>query len=616
MNKKLLFTMIMICIFSVKSVTGTQFSGYLPGGKNYIDPDNIQIDINYIGFNDLIRVKGDTDYTISFPGIDLLGEDIYIDINGNSVYLSNHIEENPSCEVDAEYVFCTFRTAPDEEFIFFELSAPRLSLFIDSYGFTGFQLEEGLLMTSYEEYIIPLVDTNDPEFSGAGAYIVSYQSSESISTIINNHIYADDEVDGDLSSQIIIVEDNYTANIGIVGNYIVNLSVSDSSGNTAYFSLTVIIKDEIAPIIVGPAFIDVNVNDSTPLIDIIDQYFILGDEYDSNPSLNILSDYYSLSSSTTGNYFVEISLIDSSENITDKSFIINVLDTDAPVMIGEVMHNSYLSSHLNTSDIINSLSFTDNHDDVSVLSPTITSNGLLGNELIPGTYFIDIELEDLSNNTLYKTLTVNVVDDIAPSISGPATYSSSYTVNNTVQDIEDMLSVSDNVDSLSNDDIYIISDNYTNRNVEIGEFQIVFGIVDSNNNESTHQINITLFDDVAPVIYIDSYIITVNLNATFNEQDALSILISTNELETGNYEILTVYDEYSGNEKNPGTYLYELSFTDDNGLTKHKEFIVKVQGVDQVDFEKSLLVRNIIIYSVVVIVFGFVFYKYKKKTIE
>ena len=40
------------------------------------------------------------------------------------------------------------------------------------------------------------IDTTEPEFTGSGAYITSYQTSESISSIITNHIYAIDDIDG------------------------------------------------------------------------------------------------------------------------------------------------------------------------------------------------------------------------------------------------------------------------------------------------------------------------------------------------------------------------------------------------------------------------------------
>ena len=124
-------------------------------------------------------------------------------------------------------------------------------------------------------------------------------------------------------------------------------------------------------------------------------------------------------------------------------------------------------------------------------------------------------------------------------------------------------------------------------------------MIDTNNNETVHQIDINLFDDVAPVIYVDNYIITVNLSATFNENDALKLLLNSGELETGNYTIVRLLDEYSGNEKNPGEYLYHLSFLDDKGNSFEKEFLVKVNDSSYIDYEKDLLPRNIAIYTTI-----------------
>ena len=173
-----------------------------------------------------------------------------------------------------------------------------------------------------------------------------------------------------------------------------------------------------------------------------------------------------------------------------------------------------------------------------------------------------------------------------------------------------MLSVSDNIDSLSINDIYIISDTYTTRINETGSFTIVFGVTDTNGNEYIHQIDINLFDDVAPVIYVDNYIVTVNLSATFNEDDALKLLLNSKELVNGNYTVTRLVDEYTGNENIPGSYIYKLSFTDEHGNVVEKEFLVKVLDSSNINIEKDLIPRNIVIYSSI---FGYFLFIYIKK---
>ncbi|MCK5388306.1 MAG: hypothetical protein KAJ22_03390, partial [Candidatus Izimaplasma sp.] len=418
-----------------------------------------------------------------------------------------------------------------------------------------------------------------------------------IGAIIANHVVAIDDIDGDLSNQVVIVTDAYTTNEQTVGDYDVVLSVSDSSGNEAFFTLTILVKDEIAPVIIGPDIVDISVDEITIIDGIIANNFSMLDEYD-----NILNDYvvvdnYTANKRILGEYLVSFSVEDDSLNVASKTFTVNVVDITNPVMVGDNIYNSYLSSPLYLSDVLDSVSFTDNYYDLSGVDPTIVVDNFSLNELVPGTYNINIEMEDGSNNVLSETLTINVIDDVAPIISGPVSYSGSYNNALLVSDFVAMLNVSDNVDALTTDNIYVISDNYSNRVSEVGNYIIVFGIIDINNNEDIHQLDITLFDDVAPVIYVDNYIVTVNLSATFNENDALKLLLNSNELANDNYTIITLIDEYKGNEKTPGAYIYRLSFTNENGEVFEKEFLVKVADTDGLNISKDLLPRNIAIYS-------------------
>lgn len=597
MKKKIFLALLFMIVLTLTEVKATEFSAYLPAGKNYFDINNLIVNGNYMTIDDDILVKANTDYTISFPGFDLLGSDVYIVLSGESNYLDGEPADIPSCNIDATLTICTFTTSNTESLLYFELYANNLSLYYSYYGIENFQLEEGLLSTSYEEYIAPFIDSTTPEFSGVGAYITSYQSNENISSIISNHVLAIDDIDGNISDQIIIVSDEYTANEQIIGDYDVHLSVTDSSGNEALFILTIMVKDEIAPIVTGPSSVIVNVeNYSTADLVILDNFYIY-DDYDNLYSITKVVDEYNFNIGVLGDYLVIFDVFDQSLNSTRTSFTITVVDTTPPVMVGENIYNSYLSDPLYLNTILGSIGFTDNYDNLDLVEPTVINDNFSSNELIPGTYIIEIQVEDNSSNVLLETLTVNVIDDISPIINGPISYSESYTTDLLVTDFIDMLNVSDNIDVLTINDIYIISDTYSTRTSVTGDYMIVFGIMDSNNNETTHTLTINLFDDVAPVIYVDNYIVTVNLNSTFSENDALRLLLNSNELAVGNYTIIRLIDEYTGNEKNPGSYIYKLSFKDDDGNVLEKEFLVKVKDDNSISFQKNLLTRNIAIYS-------------------
>ncbi len=615
MKKKIMILMIFALLMTLREVSANEFANYLPGGKNYLDPDNMIIANNLIHSEDDMLVKTNTDYTLSFPGFDFIGDDIVIEVSGEENYLLGAVENIDDCTMSPTLTVCHFTTSNVEDYLYFQISSSDLSYYYDYYGMEIFQLEEGNTSTSYEEYIAPYTDTTDPEFLGSGAYIKSYQSDETIATIISDHLIAMDDIDGDISNQIVIVSDEYTNNEQIVGEYDVVLKVSDAANNETFFTLTVMVKDEVAPVITGPETVTVEVSSSPAIDTIINDNFTVYDEYDDTLTDDVTTDEYTANKDILGEYVVTYEVTDNSHNTTSKSFNVNVVDQTAPQMIGENIHNSYLSNPLSFDDIINSLSFTDNYTDLSNITPTILLDGYTSNEAIPGTYHISIEVADSSGNSLSEVLTINVIDDVAPSIGGPINYTGSYDLALTLEDFVAMLSVSDNVDPLTNDDIYVISDTYTSRTTMLGDFVIVFGIKDANNNEYTHQIDINLFDGVAPVIYVDNYIVTVNLSSTFNEADALKLLLNSKELEDGNYTVTTLIDEYTGNEKTPGSYLYRLAFKSDNGDVFEKEFIVKVEDNNALAIDRSLLGRNIALYSAGIAYFAFIIIKRKKQGI-
>ena len=611
MIKKTGIILLLILTFVFTSVSATTYTNYLPGGKNYLDLNNLVVANDSLRTIDEFLVKENTVYTFSMPGFDMITGDLEIEIFGNEMYIEGLVEYNPDCVMELQETWCTFETVVGESYLNIVVRSNDIENFIYYYGLNAFQLEEGNEYTYYEEYIPPAEDTTEPSFSGIGAYIKSYSNYESISSIINNHIVVVDEVDGDITSNIVIISDLYTGNEQIVGEYLVELSASDSSGNTAYFSLSILVKDEINPIITGPTNIDISISEITNISEIITDHFTVSDDY-GLATTNILVDNYTANSHLLGTYLVEIEAVDESLNSISLEFNVSLVDIDSPIITSLLSIDSYLSNPLDLTDVLDTLVFSDNYDDMSNPIINVISNQFNGNESIPGAYIINFEVSDGQGNTLNEDMVVTVIDDVAPAISGPITYQGSYEEELLASDFLNMLNVSDNSDSLSLNDMYIIEDTYSNRSSITGDYLITFGVIDSNNNEITHSISITLFDDIAPIIYIDNYIVTVDMESTFTTDDALTLLINSNELTEGSYSVKKLFDGYSGNELNEGTYVYLLEFTNNSGESFQKEFLVKVIDNDDSFIDEDLFIRNIILYSFSIAFFGYVVYKNKK----
>ncbi|MBN2604220.1 MAG: Ig-like domain repeat protein [Bacilli bacterium] len=604
----IIFTM-MICSMKVKA---TDLSIYLPGGKNYLDENNMIFSSGMMYSDDAFTVKADTDYTLSLPSTYFLDGIILVQIGGVETYINGDISSNSKCVVEQQDVHCTFKTAIDEDALSITVQNQDLISYHNFYGFVGFQLEEGVSSTSYEPYIAPFVDSIDPSFSGSGAYIGSYKDQLTLSEIIQEHIEVVDEIDGNLNDQIVIVLDEYTGNETTLGEYDVELTACDFSNNCSSFHLVIIIKDEITPVISGPTSVNVDAGLSPNIIELINANFTYSDEYDSSCELHILTDEYSPNKQVLGTYLVEFEIVDDSNNKANQSFMVHIEDVGFPVIEGAMTFSSPLSNPLTVNSMISNLAITDNIDSFEDLIKSVTNDTFTPNSLQVGSYSFHISVTDLSGNLSTKTIQVQVVDDIKPNISGPNTYNFSYQENINLQDFMSMLVVSDNVSSLTNSNIYIKSDSFTNRASQVGEFSIIFAVKDEAGNESTHTILITVFDDVAPIIYVDNFIVSVNLSSTFKSEDALKLLINSNELASGNYTTLTLIDEYAGNEENPGSYLQKYRFTNEQGEEFEKEFIVKVVGDDQIHWNKELLIRNLIIYPIVIGICAVVVVKIKK----
>ncbi len=576
--KKFLLVMLLFPFLVISSVNASIYSSYLPGGKNYFDPNNFTLRDTLLESNDLIKVKTNTSYVLSLPNNEILGT-TYIKITGTTTLIEGYTSQLIECSSSDIVDYCIFNTQNDD-LISISIDAVDIAQYIDYFGYENFQLEEGTVPTAYEEYIPPFVDVNSPEFSGIATFVKAYYETITVDQIISNHIIAYDEVDGDLTANIVVENDNYSANMYITGEYSVDLSVADSSGNVATMILYIIVKDEVSPTIIGPNEVIINVNNHLNLTQILDSYYSVSDGHDGVVALQVLNDNYTGNESILGSYLVTLYAEDASLNSVQRDITITVQDADAPQLVSSTTQKVNLSQNLNIIDFINTLEFIDNYDSQSSLTIDLVSEDPFINNL-PGEYVVSLIVTDLSNNQSYIDINLTILDDIAPTINGPTNITVSYIDAPIITDILAMFTVSDNIDSMNVNQLQIISDNYQSRTALVGNFIVEFELTDSSGNIATHMLEINLIDNQKPVLYIDQYLVTVTKNATLTGQDVLSMMMNNGEIPNGSYQITTLLNEYNGNEKNPGTYLYQLLFTDEDGNSYQKDLVVKVIDSDK-----------------------------------
>lgn len=605
MKKMIIVILVVLSGLSILQVNAEVFNEYLPGGKNYIDEENVSLANDVMRLSENILVKSNTTYTFTMPDEDIMGNILYLYIFGNYDYIDDSPSSVSECVHIDDIYSCTFTTRSDELYLNFYLDTEYVSQYFEHYGVYGFQLEEGDTYTGYEEYIDPYIDSVSPVFNGQGGFITSYQSITTIDDIITGHIVAFDEVDGDITHLIEITSDEYTGNEQIIGDYNVSLSVSDLSGNEATFMLVILVKDEIAPVFVSEKNIYLNVDDNTHLESVLNglEYY---DDYGNTPVLTVRNDYYSGNETILGSYTVELELEDQSNNKTIEQFLLIVEDVSAPFITSPTTLEFDINDQVTMSEIIEGIVIEDNYD----LNPKITikQEDYIGYENHVGTYFIQVELSDFSSNTKLVDLTVHIKDMDSPIITGPQSISYSYLDNKTLAELLNLYSISDNYDTLAIEDIVVIEENLVNRDSEIGNYFIKFQVTDSSNNKTEHQLDINIYDDVVPVIFVDEHIIVVELGSSFTKEDAMRLLVSNHLLEQKEYEIEVIEDEYTGNEEKVGEYVYSIKIHDGNDEII-KDFLIKVEDVES---SKSSTVRGIVVISFITVFTGAIIYKKRK----
>jgi hypothetical protein len=609
--KKVFLLFVFGLLLSLSTVHASPYSGLFPGGTNYLEEDNLRFTRDSMGTIDPIRVHSGQNYTIWFPPTGLW-EYPYIELySGQDTLLEGYAHELDECSLQSSMTYCTFQTTDDTvEFI---ITSQGIGQYYEYYGMNDIQMEEGTTPTAYETYIPPVMDVNGPEFSGTATFVKSYEETIPISQIIEDHIYVYDEIDGDVTSSIVVTNDSYTANMHTVGQYSATLTAVDNSGNQTSMTLNVLVKDEISPVIEGPVIVSVAVDSVPDASTIIEELYVATDGYDGELPISIIADDYSLSTKDVGAYQIVLGAEDSSGNTTSKAILIDVKDTIAPELVSSPTITHYTSENIDVLDILNSLVVSDNFNLPEDITKTILVDNLSGQEQIPGDYALQVRLRDLSDNITIVDLLITIEDDVAPVISGPSTISLSYMNAPTLTELLEELTITDDVSTLLVEDFVVVTDEYTTRPTKTGTFDITVLIADLAGNQTEHTISVTLIDDQGPTIYVDNFMITVTSQASFAPQDALNMMISNNELEPGEYEIITLSDEYTDNRFTPGMYAYELQFINQKGETFDKEFMIHVTDIEEpVVTSWTTTLRHILVYSSTITITGIVLYRMKK----
>jgi hypothetical protein len=231
---------------------------------------------------------------------------------------------------------------------------------------------------------------------------------------LKNQLSASDNVDGDLTSSIEVISDAFSTRTSKLGEFLVKFGVKDQRHNRSFYHMYVKVVDLTSPVITGSDQIEIELNvDDSSIESLISKYQV-SDNVDVLLSSDLIlsKDTYSGNKTSLGDYMIELSLTDLSNNVTKKQVSIKVKDTTKPEIKGPNVLFAYLSEQAKTIEEIKKLyKAVDLVDDESNL---IVHYDLSNYTHQLGDHVITITAEDQSNNLSSKEVVIKVIDDVSP----------------------------------------------------------------------------------------------------------------------------------------------------------------------------------------------------------
>ena len=334
---------------------------------------------------------------------------------------------------------------------------------------------------------VNVVDTTAPAITLVGDSQVNIEVG---STYTDAGATATDNYDGDISSQIVVVNN---VDVNTLGSYTVTYSVSDSSSNAATVATrTVNVVDQTAPTITilgdNPVTIEAGSTYTDAGATATDNY-----NNDVTSSITVSS---TVDSTITGSYTVTYTVSDASGNQATAVRTVIVEDSTPPTIA--LIGSNPVTVEAGSTYTDAGATATDAYDGDLTSSITTTSN--VDTNAV-GTYTVTYTVSDSSANPATASRTVNVVDTTAPviTITGAnpvdvdlgATYSDAGATATDVHDgdLTSSITVSSNVDTNTAGTYtvtYTVSDAAGNQATETR----TVNVIDNSNNPTTHYIDI------------------------------------------------------------------------------------------------------------------------------
>ena len=207
-----------------------------------------------------------------------------------------------------------------------------------------------------------------------------------------------------------MIDDQYTSNAQVVGDYPMTFKVHDSSGNEATHELMIHVVDQEAPVIEGESLMTIGYNQYYEESELLSMLSV-SDNYDTNLPIIIESNTYKTNSDLIGTYDVIFSVTDSSNNRTEKTMTIQVVDNIGPmVYLDKSVIQVYEDTILTLEDFAHLLRKTKELDPLEDYRITVRYDSYSKHTSKPGTYHMRLTFTDNKNQSIDKDFEINVIE--------------------------------------------------------------------------------------------------------------------------------------------------------------------------------------------------------------
>ena len=407
---------------------------------------------------------------------------------------------------------------------------------------------------AFQEIIINILDVDEPTFDFIPYMTIEVDKYEDIdwTTYIQN-------IQEDSDGEVFLREVSDDVLYDTLGEYYVVVEAADESGNTYQQYILITVADQTAPTITL-------IGDSSYTIEAGTIYQDLGatctDNYDEVCSVEMAA--YTVNPYVPGEYYVGYTAKDSSGNIAYLYRTVIVVDTTKPYF--EV---DDLTIQLGRDEIdwINYIGLVEENSDEDVIKEVL-SNNLDYNHA--GQYEVVVKVTDSSGNFLTETITVTVIDTIAPAFDLPdevrfEVYSQ--------EEIDWYSYISNIIEASNNGEVTITITGIENLNFEnLSSSSIRYNVEDINGNINTKYLRVYVLDTQSPTFdVIESQVFELGDYSSF---DWTTLVTNIQDNYCDEFVLNVITNQVDFNQV--GSYLVEVEVSDMYNNRSTQEFTVDI----------------------------------------